>query len=181
MQWVTLPVDTQGFVRRECLSCRRQFKVKGGPSDGATVQRYLGRNLLFENEHEIARDDVRCFCVYCGQGAPSDEWCTPQQRAWMEKVATVLAREIRYEQLQYPWRTLTENPAPTFVALPPPERLPEMRGEPDDMRKASFFCCVEDVKVESHWSQPIFCPRCGAEHSAGASRPVTLGSEPLQA
>ncbi|MBX5482496.1 MAG: hypothetical protein IRZ16_11770 [Myxococcaceae bacterium] len=181
MQRVALPVDSQGFVRRECPRCRRQFKVRGGPTDGAIVQRYLGRHLSFENHQEIARDDVRSFCPYCGYEAPADEWCTPQQRAWLEKVADVLGREIRYEQLQYPWRTLGANPGPTFVAVPPPDRLPEMRSEDDDLRRFSLFCCAEDVKVDTAWAQPIFCPRCGSEHTGGHERRIELHVDPLQA
>lgn len=182
MQRVMLPVDSQGFLRRECPACRRQFKVRSGPEDGATIQRYLGRHLLFENDHEISRDDVECYCVYCGRGAPSDEWCTPQQRAWMEKVADVLAHEIRREQWQYPWRRLCDPLAPDSLAVPSPERLPEMRAEPDDLRRTSFFCCAEDAKVDAGWSQPLFCPRCGSEHTLGAARPPGIDRpKPMQA
>jgi hypothetical protein len=59
-----------------------------------------------------------------------------------------------------------------------------MRLEPDDMRRASFFCCVEEVKVELHWSQPIHCPRCGSEHHGGhrhSARRLELDVEPAQA
>jgi hypothetical protein len=181
MQRISLPVDSQGFVRRECPHCRRQFKVRGGPTDGATVQRYLGRHLLFENHHEIARDDCELYCVYCGKSAPTDEWCTPQQRAWMEKVADVLSKEIRYETLQAPMRNLSLNPGVTFVAVPPAERLPEMRVESDDLRRGSFFCCVEDVKIETHWVQPSFCPGCGSEHLNGASKRFALDMKPVEA
>lgn len=181
MQRVSLPVDSQGFVRRECPHCRRQFKARGGPEDGATVQRCLSQHLLFENDHEVSVDDAMFFCVYCGQEAPSDEWCTPQQRAWMEKVADVLAKEIQYELMQYPMRTLSQNPAPTFVAVPPPDDLPEMRAEEDDMRRTSFFCCVEDVKVEHHWVQPVYCPRCGAEHQTGPTRRFELSMAAVEA
>lgn len=138
------------------------------------MQRYLGRHLLFENHHEIERDDITFHCVYCGYAAPSDEWCTPQQRAWMEKVATVLEKEIRWEQMSYPWRTLRDNPQPTFVAVPPPDRLPEMRAESDDMQRTSFFCCVEDVKVDASWAQSLYCPRCGSEHQRGEKKQVAM-------
>lgn len=181
MQRLSLPQDSHGFVRRECPSCHRQFKSKSGPTDGATFQRFLGQYVLFENGHEIELDDIIFYCVYCGHGASSDEWCTPQQRAWMEKVADVLAREIRYEQMAYPWRTLGDNPQPTFVAVPPPDRLPEMRYEPDDLIRTSFFCCVEDVKVDASWIQPVYCPRCGSEHQRGADRQVQVTLSPVRA
>ena len=176
-----LPVDGEGFLRRECPSCRRQFKVRAGPADGAVVQRYLGRHLLFENPHEIVRDDAQSFCPYCGTQAQTDAWCTPQQRAWLEKVAGALGQAIRYEQLSYPLRTLNQNPQVTFVAVPPPDRLPEMRLEQDDMRRHSFFCCVEDVKVETHWAQPIHCPGCGAEHQSTPRKRVKVSLEPAEA
>jgi uncharacterized Zn-finger protein len=178
---VMLPLDRNGFLRRECPHCRRQFKVRGGPCDGATIQRYLGRHLLFENPHEICGDDTRTHCPYCGRGAPTDEWCTPQQRAWLEKVAGVLGQAIRYQQLSYPLQTLQHNPLVTFVAVPPPDRLPEMRVEADDMRRHSFFCCVEEVKVEPAWVQPMHCPGCGSEHQAGPPRRARLPLEPAGA
>src|ERR671936_730091 len=94
-EWVGFPADSQGFVRRECPRCQRQFKTRGGPADGAIVQRHLGKHLAFENPHEVAADDARFHCVYCGWGARADEWCTPQQRAWMEKVASALRTQLR--------------------------------------------------------------------------------------
>jgi hypothetical protein len=180
-QRIGLPEDGQGFVRRECPSCRRQFKTRGGPADGAIIQRYLGRHLYFENPHEIVRDDATVHCLYCGVAAPSDEWCTPQQRAWLEKVATFLGKEIRFEQMAFAWRTLEFNPSPTFIAVPPSDRLPEMRTEDDDMRKASFFCCVEEAKVDTHWTRPLHCPRCGSAHGAAVPVQVRLPAEPAEA
>ncbi len=178
---VMLPVDSQGFLRRECPGCRRQFKVKGGPCDGATVQRHLGRHLTFQNPHEIAWDDGETFCPYCGRGAPMDAWCTPQQRAWLERVAKVLNEAIRFEQIAYPFRTLSRNPSVTYVAVPPPDRLPEMRPEDDDMRRHSFLCCVEEVKVELHWSQPVHCPGCGSEHQSVPRVEQRLDAQPALA
>ncbi|MGA9526135.1 MAG: hypothetical protein WBV82_32045 [Myxococcaceae bacterium] len=170
---VGLPSDGLGFVRRECPHCHRQFKVRNGPNDGGTVHRQLNRYLLLANHEELHRGQEELYCVYCGRAALSDDWCTPQQRAWIEKLADVLAKEIRFEQLAWPSRTLRDNPAPTYVPVPPSDRLPEMRREPDDMRRASFICCVEEVKVESHWTQPVYCPSCGAEHQNG-SRHIRL-------
>jgi hypothetical protein len=167
---VGLPRDALGFIRRECPHCHRQFKMRGGPSDGAVIQRHLSRFLLLVNCEELAPAGESLYCIYCGRSANGDEWCTPQQRAWIEKVAGVLAREIRFEQLAFPVRTLRDNPRLTFLPMPPAEGIPEMRSEPDDMVRALFICCVEDVKVESHWAQPIYCPRCGCEHQSGNRR-----------
>jgi hypothetical protein len=180
MEWIGLPSDSQGFVRRECPHCFREFKTRGGPADGATVQRYLGRHLPFHNHHEILGDDVTFHCVYCGRPARSDDWCTSRQRAWLAKVATALQEEIRFERLAFAYRTIRENPSPSFLPIPPARALPESHSEPDDMRRAAFFCCAEDVKVESHWRQPVFCPRCGAEHSHGRAKQLRLSVEPVE-
>jgi hypothetical protein len=180
MDWIGLPQDSQGYVRRECPHCRRQFKTRTGPSDGAIVQRYLGRHLRFQNPHEIVRDDAVFHCVYCGAKARADEWCTPHQRIWLEKVANALGQEIRFEQLAFAHRTLRDNPSPTFVALPPRGRLPQMRAESDDMLRASFFCCVEDAKVDVQWLKPLFCPGCGSEHQTAPARTPKLTNDPVE-
>ena len=78
---IGLPTDGLGFLRRECPHCHRQFKIRGGPSDGATVQRQLGRYLLLANTQEVHLGQEELFCVYCGRAALADDWCTPQQRA----------------------------------------------------------------------------------------------------
>jgi hypothetical protein len=181
VEWIGLPADSQGFVRRECPHCRRAFKTRGGPADGAIVQRYLGRHILFQNPHEVVHDDVLFHCVYCGRTACADEWCTPQQRAWLARVAATLDKEIRFEQLAFAYRTIRDNPTPSFLPVPPERPLPEIRCEPDDMRRAAFFCCAEDVKLELHWRQPVFCPRCGAEHQTGWAKQVRLAIEPVEA
>jgi hypothetical protein len=181
VEWIGLPADSQGFVRRECPHCRRAFKTRGGPADGAIVQRHLGRHVAFHNGHEVVRDDVTFHCVYCGRAAAADEWCTPQQRAWLARVATSLDKEIRFEQLAFAYRTIRDNPSPSFVPVAPERTLPEMCGEPDDMRRGAFFCCAEDVKVEPHWLEPVFCPRCGARHHDGRSSPVRFCLEPVEA
>jgi hypothetical protein len=174
VEWIGLPADTQGFVRRECPRCRRAFKTKGGPADGAIVQRHLGRHVPFQNPHEVARDDAAFHCVYCGRLAGADAWCTPQQRAWLATVGSALDKEIRFEQLAFAYRTLRDNPSPSFVPVAPPRPLPAMRCEPDDMRRVAFFCCAEDVKVEAHWRQSVFCPRCGAQHHTAGPKPLRL-------
>lgn len=181
IEWIGLPTDSEGFVRRECPRCRRQFKTRGGPSDGAIVQRYLARHLPFANAHEIARDDATYHCVYCAWGAGADAWCTPQQRAWMESVANALRGQMHFERLAFAYRTIRHNPSPTFVAIAPPRGFPEMDCEPDDMRRGSFFCCVEDVKLEPHWGRHVVCPRCGAEHQTFAVKQVRLALEPVDA
>ena len=180
-EWIGFPADGQGFVRRECPRCQRQFKTPGGPADGAIVQRYLAKHLQLENCHEVTADDVLFHCVYCGCGARADEWCTPQQRAWMERVANALRAQMRFEQLTFAYRTLRDNPGPTFLAVAPPCDLPQLEYEPDDMRRASFFCCVEDVKLDARWRRCVCCPRCGAEHQTSASRYVRLALEPVDA
>jgi DNA-directed RNA polymerase subunit RPC12/RpoP len=53
---MTIPLDSDGFLRRECPTCEREFKWR--PSE-AEVE-----------EHDEPADTVGYFCPYCGVRAP---------------------------------------------------------------------------------------------------------------
>jgi len=68
------------------------------------------------------------------------------------------------------WRTLSQNPRPTFVAVAP-EALPEgMPDEPEDLRPLYLVCCADEVKALWDWDGPFYCPRCGAHHGGMSGR-----------
>jgi hypothetical protein len=67
---VEIPVDDDGFMRRECPSCERQFKwfAHGAEDPGA-----------------IPADQY--FCPLCGVPAGTDQWSTQQQIDYAQGVA----------------------------------------------------------------------------------------------
>ena len=57
---VTIPLDNDGFLRRECPSCEEEFKWyahEEGDADAETVDQY--------------------FCPLCGVASGVDMWSTP--------------------------------------------------------------------------------------------------------
>lgn len=73
---MTIPLDSDGFLRRECPACERDFKWR--PSET-------------EAEEHVEPDDAGYFCPYCGVQAPTDAWLTQAQLALAQ---SIVAREV---------------------------------------------------------------------------------------
>lgn len=69
---VSIPLDVDGFLRRECPTCEREFKWL--PSDESKTV-----------------DPGGYFCPYCAVQAPADHWHT---KAQLEYVSDIGFREI---------------------------------------------------------------------------------------
>src|SRR5689334_19084740 len=69
---MSLPLDSDGFLRRECPTCEREFKWLPG-SDG-------------DESDAVAPDDAGYFCPYCGVQAPAESWLTQAQAALVENI-----------------------------------------------------------------------------------------------
>jgi hypothetical protein len=82
---VSLPLDSDGFLRRECPTCEREFK-------------------WLHSEAEDADDDAEqgvlaggYFCPYCAVQSPDGSWWTKPQ---LELVEAVAAREVLGPELE---------------------------------------------------------------------------------
>ena len=74
---MTIPLDSDGFLRRECPTCEREFKWR--PSEA-------------EAEEDVEPADAAgYFCPYCGVQAPDDAWLTQAQVALTQNI---VAREF---------------------------------------------------------------------------------------
>src|SRR3989442_5829365 len=69
---VTLPLDSDGFLRRECPHCERQFKWHHGPAN---------------EEAETQADPTTYYCPLCGEPAGPDSWWTQEQIEYMQGIA----------------------------------------------------------------------------------------------
>ncbi len=156
-----LPRDSEGFVRRQCPHCARPFKTRPFPTDGRALHRHVLSRLAHANGHEGDSVALRA-CAYCGKWAVLEAWLTPEQRLFLDEQARALRDQVRYQALLYVLRTLSKNPRPTYVVVPPKTRRSAMAPEPDDLSKVLLLCCADEVKVLPGWEGSIFCPRCGA-------------------
>ncbi len=135
---VSFPTDAEGFLSQECLSCRQRFKVIFGHG----------------SEEPISH------CPYCGYNG-QECWLTPEQREYVEAVATdgVIAPEIKKLE-----RTLNASSEGFFNIssesnLATPSRPPIETHTPFDI--LYFRCCKESIKVNQQ--QRHFCIICGME------------------
>jgi hypothetical protein len=132
---MTVPVDTDGFLRRECPTCEREFKWLPSASEDA-------------EEEATDSADGGYFCPYCGVQAHAD--------AWFTKAQLELAEHIVQVQVVDPMLSKFMGSTPNQVGEPEP------LIEDDDMRRVNFACHPsEPLKVLDGWDRPIRCLICG--------------------
>jgi hypothetical protein len=129
---MTIPLDSDGFLRRECPTCEREFKWR--PSEG-------------EAEEAVeSADNVGYFCPYCGVQAPVDAWLTSAQ---VDLAQNIVAREVIGPMVS----KIGHYEAPDDL---------DPLTEADDMTLVAFSCHPsEPVKVLDNWHKPVCCLICG--------------------
>lgn len=143
---VSVPLDSDGFLRRECPHCMRQFKWHDGPAN--------------EESEQHARP-ASYSCPLCGQPAADDSWYTPEQLDLIERAAMPFALGIVQDELEGMFRGMkgveykrsSEEPADFADPL----------VEPDDMTIVTSPCHdYEPVKVPEDHVGPLYCLICGS-------------------
>lgn len=145
---MTVPLDSDGFLRRECPTCEREFK------------------WLAASDEDDASDplDGGYFCPYCSIQAPPDAWFTQAQ---LELAENVVAREVVGPLLDDLARDLKRvgrqsgGLVRVDVKRDEPEQMDDL-VEDDDMRRVDFSCHPgEPVKVVDDWAGAVHCLMCG--------------------
>jgi hypothetical protein len=151
---MSLPLDSDGFLRRECPTCEREFKwlsAEEGSADAAPIP------------------DGGYFCPYCAIQAQPDAWWTPAQ---LEAINSVMSSEIVDPALKKFERDLRRSAKRSGGFLDvsvrhEPAHQPAPLVEVDDMRRVDFLCHPgEPIKILDDWTQPVHCLICGSEAKA---------------
>lgn len=150
---ISLPLDSDGFFRRECPYCERQLKWWYTPPS--------------ETSEATEQPEVY-FCPYCHDAAPPSSWWTKEQIEYMQKVAAarVLGPELRRfgKNLRNRSRSSRGSVNFEFTGSSSPSEPPSFI-EPDDMVRLDFPCHPEEpIKVESSWKDAAACPTCGIRY-----------------
>ena len=148
---LSFPLDTDGFLRRACPICLREFKWLSADQD--------------DREPEIPPPQ-EYYCPYCGGSATPDEWFTPAQIAYIH---TEVFEEVVRPQLNEFTESLDQlnQFSDGFIEFTASVEGPEQRQappvfEPNDMRKVVFPCHPEEaVKIDEEWDQLVHCLCCG--------------------
>jgi hypothetical protein len=143
---ISVPVnlDDDGFLRRECPHCEREFKWL--PSDDSEPMQPEGYH-----------------CPYCDRQAGPDQWFT---RAQVHYVGAVGLQEFAGPLLDDLEQTFgSANRSGGFIDIRFERgeiEVPPQPDEPNDMRRVEFRCHPkEPVKVLEEWEGPIHCLICG--------------------
>jgi hypothetical protein len=128
-----LSLDDDGFLRRECPHCEREFK-------------------WLHSESGEPMQDGGYFCPYCAARS-DDGWWTRPQFAHIEALALQGAGDYVEGMLDSAMRTVKREP---------PRPVPPVPDEPNDMRRIDFQChTAEPMKVLEDWDGPLHCLICG--------------------
>jgi hypothetical protein len=142
---VPLPLDN-GFLRRECPHCERQFKWHHGPTP---------------NRPPDAVDPAVYFCPYCGDTALPDHWWTKEQAAYVRDTIAGPAVRAMADELKRTFKNDSSSLIRFDVDYKQPEPPPSLH-EPNDMVLIEPPCHTwEPLKVDAAWREPIHCLICG--------------------
>jgi hypothetical protein len=148
---MSLPLDSAGFLRRECPTCEREFKWL--PSSGD------------DDEADVAvPDDAGYSCPYCGVQAPAGSWLTQAQA---DLAQNMVQRQVLGPLLKDFGKDMDRigrssgGLISVSMDYDEPEELDPLT-EADDMRRVDFACHPgEPLKVLDDWDRPVRCLVCG--------------------
>ena len=146
---IQLPLDSDGFLRRECPHCLGEFKWHHGPVDDQS------------EEQEQAEIPSVYHCPLCSATANLDSWWTQEQLRFAEESAAGPAMNEIQNALA---RALHNNKHITFEPGRGDGPLPPVAlHEPDDMTILAPPCHpAEPIKIpESRLGTAIYCLSCG--------------------
>ncbi len=145
---VSLPLDSDGFLRRGCPHCNREFKWHHGPAN---------------EEAEHAAPPTSYFCPLCGLPAATDHWNTEAQVQHIEGVAMPSLLRHSEELMRDAFKGLSSKNlrVTTSGHVDTPDE-PAPLAEPDDMTIVAAPChSYEPVKVPEEAAGPFHCLLCG--------------------
>lgn len=147
---VQLPLDDDGFLRRECPHCDQEFKWFHGP----TAERPEGE-----------ADPPVYYCPRCGVSAAPDQWWTEEQLAFIQEYAAAPVLRELSDEVEKAFRGV-KGLSFRRGQLDEPEP-PAALHEPNDMIILAPPCHPwEPVKVPEEATARVHCLICGEPFTA---------------
>lgn len=146
---ISLPLDSDGFLRRECPHCELEFKWHDGPANDVA-------------EQQPSSDTF--YCPLCGEPAGPDSWWTQGQLEILDNAKDRVLGQGLDEIFSDLERSTRRNKYVRFKAES--VRLPEVADplvEPEDMIVVTSPCHAwEPIKIPEEHMGPVHCLVCGA-------------------
>jgi endogenous inhibitor of DNA gyrase (YacG/DUF329 family) len=142
---VEFSIDDDGFLRRECPNCERQFKWHQG-------------------DHGEPEPRGGYFCPYC-QKQSDGAWLTPVQARVVDYAVTKEVIEPALDDFGNSLKGI-ERASGGFLKVSIKEDVaepPSIPDEPNDMVRVDFTCHPsESIKVGEEWTDLVHCLICGS-------------------
>jgi hypothetical protein len=148
-----IPLDSDGYVRRQCPRCERHFKWP--PDDKGDDHN--------EETREVAAQSIIYYCPYCGEESASDQWWTDEQVDFAQGLAAIEMMRLVEQNLGPSVDRINRSggivkmdiDVPTVT--PPPPLI-----ELNDMIAVEPPCHPEEpIKILDGWNEEIHCIVCG--------------------
>ena len=172
---MTLPLDSDGFLRRECPSCERQFKWRPTQSEETDLSEVGDGDSDTLNESQGANAAPEFYyCPYCYDPGALNAWWTQEQLAYGRELAAaeVLGPELR--DLADSMMRLNRSGGLVGVHVDvnmPILSRPEPLTEPDDMVRVDFPCHLDEpLKIDEAWDEEVACLLCGIRYPVDVVR-----------
>jgi hypothetical protein len=150
---MSMPLDSDGFLRRECPTCEREFKcyyTSEEQGDAAPVA------------------DGGYFCPYCGVQAETSTWLTQAQAELAQNIVATQVLGPMLKKFGDDMKGIGRSSGGVIsaeVSYNEPDELGAL-SEVDDMTRVDFECHpTEPVKVFDDWEKPVRCLICGESRS----------------
>lgn len=145
---IELPLDSDGFLRRECPHCEKEFKWFNGRSS-ETPSDYV--------------DPPVYWCPLCGRSSSHDSWFTQAQIEYSQAAAMGPAFELIQQELKDEFR---RNKYFKFEGFSDRPDEPDPLVETDDMEIIQPPCHPwEPVKVPEEGQASYYCLACGQNYA----------------
>lgn len=142
---VSMPIDEEGYVGRECPSCRRHFRVQS-------------------QDYEALPDDQRLWCVYCGHDDEASIFITTQQITRARRAATDYAEQLVRRSLGKALQGISSRSRNSLVRIEhrsTPFRPRPLPGIDEERLIRERTCPGCDLRY-AVFGEHRFCPTCGS-------------------
>lgn len=167
--------DADGFLRRACPSCGREFKTDVDEADlagllGPAVARIGAQIGEISAEIDEGPPEEKIRCPFCQHRSGASEFLTDDLVAYLR---SIVMREIVIPRMNKMFGDIADN-----FARPPRDSLLSLRfehdtairpprpihgPEPRDMKIVRLLCCGRRLKVPERWYDVAICPYCETE------------------
>jgi hypothetical protein len=161
---LSIPLDSDDFLRRECPHCELEFKV------------YVGEDAEDGGDEDVPPEGY--CCPYCGRRAAAEAWNTKEQAAAGEAALSVEVEKMIERELGDSVRGLERASGGLIkasVSTSGPTPRPRELEERDDMVRVDFGCHPETpLKIVEDWINEVHCFVCGTTQPA-PDAPIASG------